>query len=79
MLLLIKRKEFFSRYISEVLPQLGEDNLVETTFAQIARAELKRPIQTRESMLDDIATNPKQEELDELELRYCREKANAGY
>lgn len=59
----------FSSYIAEVLPQLGEDNLVETTFAQIARAELKRPIQSREAMLDEIASNPKQEELNEISYK----------
>lgn len=68
-ILIISPNNVFSSYISEVLPQLGEDNLVETTFAQIARAELKRPIQSRESMLDDIATSPKQSVLDEISYK----------
>ena len=55
---IISPNNIFSSYISDVLPQLGEDNLVETTFAQIVRAEIKRPIQSREDMLDEIATNP---------------------
>ena len=66
---IISPNNIFSSYISEVLPQLGEDNLVETTFAQIARAELKRPIQSRETMLDEIATNPKQEDLNEISYK----------
>lgn len=66
---IISPNNIFSSYISEVLPQLGEDNLVETTFAQIVRAELHRPIQTRETMLDEIATNPKQEILNEISYK----------
>ncbi len=68
-ILIISPNNIFSSYISDVLPQLGEDNLVETTFAQIARAELKKPIQTRESMLDEIATKPKQEDLNEISYK----------
>ena len=68
-ILIISPNNIFSSYISDVLPQLGEDNLVETTFAQIARTELKRPIQTREDMLDEIATSPKQEDLNEISYK----------
>lgn len=66
---IISPNNIFSSYISEVLPQLGEDNLTETTFAQIVRAETKRPIQTREDMLDEIATNPTQELLNEISYK----------
>ncbi len=66
---IISPNNIFSSYISEVLPQLGEDNLVETTFAQIARAELKKPIELRENMLDEIATNPTQKSLDEISYK----------
>lgn len=76
-ILILSPNNIFSSYISDVLPQLGEDNLVETTFAQIARAELKRPIQTRESMLDDIATNPKQELLNEISYKSSYEYLDA--
>lgn len=68
-IMIISPNNVFSSYIADVLPQLNEDNLVETTFAQIARSELKRPIQTRESMLDEIASNPKQEELNEISYK----------
>ncbi len=68
-ILILSPNNVFSSYICEVLPQLGEDNLVETTFAQIARSELKRPIQSRESMLDEIAQNPKQEQLNEISYK----------
>ena len=66
---IISPNNIFSSYISEVLPQLGEDNLVETTFAQITRAELKKPVQPRENMLDEIATNPDQQQLNEISYK----------
>lgn len=68
-ILIISPNNIFSSYISDVLPELGEDNLIETTFAQIAAAELKKPMQTREEMLDEIATNPKQETLNEISFK----------
>ncbi len=74
---IISPNNIFSSYISEVLPQLGEDNLMETTFAQIARAELKKPIEMREAMLDDIATNPKQEVLNEISYKSSYEYLDA--
>ncbi len=68
-ILVLSPNNIFSSYISEVLPQLGEDNLVETTFAQIVKTELKRPVQAREDMLDDLATCPNQEILNEISYK----------
>ena len=68
-ILIISPNNVFSSYISEVLPQLGEDNLVETTFAQIVRAELHRPVQSREAMIDELASKPKQEKLNEISYK----------
>ena len=76
-ILILSPNNIFSSYISDVLPQLGEDNLVETTFAQIARTELHRPIQTRESMLDDIATKPNQKQLNEISYKSSYEYLDA--
>ena len=67
--IILSPNNVFSSYISEVLPQLGENNLVETTFAQIARAELKRPIESRENLLDEIATRPSQDQLNEISYK----------
>lgn len=66
---IISPNNIFSSYISEVLPQLGEDNLAETTFSQIARVELKKKIESREEMLDAIATKPTQEALNEISYK----------
>ncbi len=68
-ILVLSPNNIFSSYISEVLPQLGEDNLVETTFAQIVKTELKRPIQAREDMLDELATKANQEQLNEISYK----------
>lgn len=68
-ILILSPNNVFSSYISNVLPELGEDNLVETTFAHIVHSELKRPIESREEMLDKIASNPKQETLNEISYK----------
>lgn len=68
-ILIMSPNNIFSGYISEVLPQLGEENLVETSFDQIAMVELKKPLQSREDMLDEIATHPKQETLNEISFK----------
>ena len=68
-ILVLSPNNIFSSYINEVLPQLGEDNLVETTFAQIVKSELKRSVEAREDMLDDIATKSDQKVLDEISYK----------
>ena len=68
-ILILSPNNIFSSYISEVLPQLGEDNLTETTFASIVHNEIKKPMQTREDMLDEIATSPTQRMLDEISYK----------
>jgi DNA helicase-2/ATP-dependent DNA helicase PcrA len=66
---IISPNNVFSSYISEVLPQLGEDNLSETTFSQMAKSELKKSIESREDMLDKVVTNASQEYLDEISYK----------
>ena len=68
-ILVLSPNNIFSSYISEVLPQLGEDDLVETTFAQIVKTELRKSVQPREEMLDDIATEANQKELNEISYK----------
>lgn len=68
-IIILSPNNIFSSYISEVLPQLGENNLAETTYDRICHVELHKPIQARESMLDEVATTPKQEELDEISYK----------
>ncbi len=68
-IIILSPNSIFSSYISNVLPELGEDNLAETTFESIARAELHRPLQSREAMLDEIATTQSQEKLNEISFK----------
>ncbi len=68
-IIIISPNNIFSSYISEVLPELGENNLAETTFDNIMRVEIHQPCQSREDMLDEIATNPTQKKLDEISYK----------
>ena len=68
-ILIMSPNSIFSSYISEVLPQLGEENLAQTSFDQIARVELKRPLQSREAMLNKIAETPTQDMLNEISYK----------
>lgn len=76
-IIIVSPNSIFSSYISEVLPQLGENNLVETTFAQIVRSELKKPVQTREVMLDEIVVKPSQKTLNEISYKSSYEYLDA--
>lgn len=76
-IIIISPNKIFSSYISEVLPQLGEDNLCETTFDQIVRAELKRSIQSREDFLDDIVEKHSQKTLNEVSYKSSFEYLDA--
>ncbi len=68
-ILIMSPNNIFSSYISDVLPELGEDNLIETSYDQIARVELKHPLESREEMLDRIASTPSQDELNEISYK----------
>ncbi len=68
-ILIMSPNNIFSSYISNVLPELGEENLIETSYEQIAKVELRKPLESREDMLDRIATNPTQEELNEISYK----------
>ncbi len=68
-ILVMSPNNIFSSYISDVLPELGEENLIETSYDQIARVELRRPLESREEMLDRIATTPSQDELNDISYK----------
>lgn len=55
-ILIISPSKVFSNYISDVLPELGENNAVETTFEEIARGELEGLVhfESREDMLEAL-------------------------
>ncbi len=64
--LILSPSNLFSDYVSDVLPELGEDNVIEMTFSYIARSELKRQIQPREDLMDEIYSEKNQTKLNEI-------------
>ena len=53
---ILSPSSLFSEYISEVLPELGEENVLQGTFLNIAKAELNQKIHTREVLIDDLVS-----------------------
>lgn len=64
--LILSPSNLFSSYVSEVLPELGEDNVIEMTFAHIAKTELRKNLQSRESLIDEIYAGKNQSKLNEI-------------
>lgn len=62
-ILILSPSSLFSDYISQVLPELGEDNLLQGTFLNIAKAELGTKILSRESLVDELILNKKEDKL----------------
>lgn len=64
--LILSPSNLFSSYVSAVLPELGEDNVIEMTFSHIAKTELKKKIQPREKLIDEIYAQKDQNKLNEI-------------
>lgn len=57
-ILILSPNNIFSEYISQVLPELGEENIMQTSFYQIAKQELNTltpALETREEMLINLS------------------------
>ena len=63
-IIILSPSNLFSSYISEVLPELGEENVLEMTFAHIAKLELEKPMETREEIVDRFCKIKSQEIFD---------------
>ncbi len=59
-ILIVSPSNLFSNYISEVLPELGEENVLEMTFAHIGQLELDKKLETREEIVDRICKKKEQ-------------------
>lgn len=73
-ILIISPNTIFSEYISNVLPSLGEENIVNMSFWDIATSELKtltNSLQTREQALEDLTSDYKR--LNEVAYKNCFE------
>lgn len=64
--LILSPSNLFSSYVSEVLPELGENNVIEMTFSHIAKTELKKSLQSREKLIDEIYSAKDQTKLNEI-------------
>lgn len=64
--LILSPSNLFSSYVSEVLPELGENNVIEMTFSHIAKTELKKTLQSREKLIDEIYSRKNQTKLNEI-------------
>ncbi len=64
--LILSPSNLFSSYVSEVLPELGEENVIEMTFSHIAKTELKKVIEPREKLMDEIYKSKNQKKLNEI-------------
>ena len=56
-MLILSPNRVFSEYISQVLPELGEENIMQTSFYEIARSELASlvpALEPRAEMLQDL-------------------------
>jgi len=54
---ILSPSNLFSNYIADVLPELGESNVLETTFLTIAKTELNERVATREYLIEEICKN----------------------
>lgn len=65
-ILIISPNKFFSDYISNVLPELGEQNIAETVMDQILKEELniKERIETKSEQVERLLN-------DEFEIKIC--------
>ncbi len=75
-ILILSPSNLFSSYVSEVLPELGEENVIETTFSHIAKTELKKPLITREKLVDEIYKSKDQDKLNEIAYKSSFEFLN---
>ena len=60
---ILSPSHMFSEYINQVLPELGEENVIHLTFENIAKSELNKKIHSRESLIDELLFNKNQNRL----------------
>lgn len=71
-ILILSPNNIFSKYISSVLPELGEENTVQTTFEDIARKLLdgRLKIETRNQQLEYVVSSQDQADLRMQDIRF---------
>lgn len=71
-ILILSPNSIFSKYISSVLPELGEENTVQTTFEDIARKLLdgRLKTETRNQQLEFVVSSQDQADLRMRDIRF---------
>lgn len=71
-ILILSPNNIFSKYISSVLPELGEENTVQTTFEDIARKLLdgRLKTETRNQQLEFVVSSQDQADLRMRDIRF---------
>lgn len=77
-ILILAPNKVFSEYISNVLPELGEENVLETTFSDFASAFIDKPSEI-ESFSAFIERYYQKERLNEKELNIIRFKTSNDF
>lgn len=70
-IMIISPNSIFEQYISNVLPELGEDNVISSVFEDILSALLiGRKIQSRNDFLEDLIVNSKYKEISRNSIEF---------
>lgn len=70
-IMIISPNSIFEQYISNVLPELGEDNVISSVFEDILSALLiGRKIQTRNDFLENLIVNSKYKEISRNSIEF---------
>lgn len=72
-ILVLSPSELFADYIEEVLPSIGDDKPYTTTFSNIAKRLLGFDFKTREETLNELITNGKQKDFENIAIKYSFE------
>lgn len=74
-IMIISPNSIFEQYISNVLPELGEDNVVSVVFEDILNALLKgRKIQSRNDFLENLIANLQYKEISRNSIEFKTSK-----
>ena len=70
-IIIISPNTLFEQYISNVLPELGEDNVVSAVFEKILSKILQnKPVQTKNQLLENLMTNNKYKDIAKSSIEF---------
>ncbi len=74
-IIIFSPNSLFSDYISDVMPQLGEENVWQTTFTKLAKGLVGARVQTQQEHLEDALDYG----FNEISLAIAKEKSTAAF